>query len=192
MPHLIGERIVLREYRMEDFPHLRRWVNDPDVTDNLSEIFLYPHSEAETEAFLKMMVHGTGESRGFVIAEKESLAYIGQIDLHRIDWINRKAVMGIVIGRKDMQNKGIGGEAIRLLQRFVFHTLNLNRLELEVYECNERAIRCYRKAGFREEGRLRQRVYRKGKYWDVLVMAVLKEEFEREESKRNPGAKSGA
>ena len=69
---------------------------------------------------------------------------------------------------------------------------NLNRLELEVYECNERAIRCYRKAGFREEGRLRQRVYRKGKYWDVLVMAVLKEEFEREESKRNPGAKSGA
>jgi RimJ/RimL family protein N-acetyltransferase len=188
MPHLIGERIVLREYRMDDLPHLRKWANDPEVTDNLSNIFVYPHSVENTQAFLKMMVDGSAESKGFIIAEKDTLDYIGQIDLHRIDWINRNAVLGIVIGRKDMQNRGIGYEAIRLLQRFAFHTLNLHRLELEVYEFNERAIRCYRKAGFREEGRMRQRLYRHGKYWDILMMGILREEFERGVGNDDPGS----
>jgi len=56
----------------------------------------------------------------------------------------------------------------------------------------ERAIRCYRRAGFREEGRLRQRVYRKGKYWDVLLMGILREEFERGNAEQLAGAEGGA
>jgi RimJ/RimL family protein N-acetyltransferase len=192
MPHLIGKRIVLREYRMEDLPHVRKWVNDPEVTDNLSDIFVYPHTTENTEAFLKMMVDGSTDSKGFVIAEKDTLNYIGQIDLHRIDWISRHAVLGIVIGRKDMQNRGIGYEAIRLMQQFVFRTLNLHRLELEVFEFNERAIRCYRKAGFREEGRMRQRLYRHGRYWDILMMGILREEFEHGAGAADPGAAGDA
>lgn len=184
MPHLIGERIVLREYRMDDLPHIRKWVNDPEVVGTLSDIFLYPQTANDTEGFLRMMVDGTAESKGFVISEKGTLAYIGQIDLHRIDWKNRNAVLGIVIGRKDLHNRGIGCEAIRLLQTFAFRSMNLHRLELEVYEFNKRAIRCYQKAGFREEGRLRRKLYRDGRYWDVLLMGILRDEYEQMERER--------
>lgn len=177
MPHLIGKRIVLREYQATDLSYMRQWVNDPEITTMLSDIFLYPHSQQETESFLKMMMEGSS-FKGFVIADKDSGEYIGQIDLPRVDWKNRNATLGIVIGRKEYLGKGYGSESIRLLQNFVFHSLNLQRLELEVFEYNKRAYQCYLKCGFKEEGRLRNKIFRDGKYWDVIFMSILESEFE--------------
>jgi len=56
--------------------------------------------------------------------------------------------------------------------------MNLNRVYLDVFEYNERALACYRKCGFREEGRLRQDLFKHGRYWDRIVMGILGEEFE--------------
>ncbi|GJM72928.1 hypothetical protein HMSSN036_51440 [Paenibacillus macerans] len=109
-----------------------------------------------------MTMEGKTGSKGFVIAEKDTLEYIGQIDLHKIDWQNRSAVLGIVIGRKELLGQGYGREAIELMKRFVFERLNLNRLELEVLDFNERAYRCYLGCGFKEEGRLRQKEFKTG------------------------------
>lgn len=179
MPHLIGKRIILREYRLTDIKYMRQWANDREITDGLSDVFLYPHSEYETESYVKKMIEGSVKSKGFVIAEKESQEYIGQIDLHHIDWKNRCANLGIVIGRKDYIRKGYGKEAICLLQSFVFHEMNLHRLELEVYEFNDKALRCYERCGFREEGRLREKIYKNGKYWDLIQMGILRSEYEQ-------------
>jgi diamine N-acetyltransferase len=87
------------------------------------------------------------------------------------------AEFGIVIGDKSYWNQGYGTEAVRLLVRFGFHTLNLNRIFLRVYETNPRAIRAYEKAGFTSEGRERQAEFRNGKYIDVLRMSILRAEF---------------
>ncbi len=65
-----------------------------------------------------------------------------------------------------------------LLLRHGFATLNLNRIYLRVYAENKRAIRTYEKAGFVHEGRMRQGVYKHGKYFDVLFMSVLREEWD--------------
>ncbi|WP_028540217.1 GNAT family N-acetyltransferase [Paenibacillus sp. J14] len=178
MPHIAGERIVLREYQLTDLSYMRQWVNDPEITNGLSDILLFPHTSYSTESYLKMMIEGSTEIKGFIIADKDSKEYVGQIDLHKIDWKNRNAVMGIVIGRKEYLGKGYGSEAIRMLQDFVFQSLNLNRLELEVYEYNERAYRCYLKCGFKEEGRLRKKLYKNGKYWDIICMSILRSEYE--------------
>lgn len=168
---------------MTDLTYIREWVNDPEITNTLSDIFLYPHTEHETESYLKMMVEGNAASKGFIIADRDSKEYIGQIDLHNIDWKNRNAVLGIVIGRKEYWGQGYGSEAIRLLLDFVFMSLNLHRLELEVYEYNDRAYRCYLKCGFQEEGRLRKKLYRNGKYWDVICMSILRSEYEEAEQR---------
>lgn len=187
MPKLIGDRIMLREYRADDLIPMRSWVNDPEIVDQLSDIFLYPQTEGETETFLHTIVEKDDDHRGFVIAFKDTEAYIGQIDLFRFDWKNRSAEMGIVIGSRSMQRQGYGSEAIRLLQRFVFERLGLNRLQLEVYDFNRAAIGCYLKNGFREEGRLRERHYFNGRYCDVVVMSILKREYdERPSRKTNP------
>lgn len=177
MPYLNGERIVLRDYRLEDLSHIRKWVNDREITGTLHDVFNFPQTLHDSESFLKMMMESGSSTKGFVIAERESHEYIGQIDLHHIDWKNRCATMGIVIGRQELLGKGYGHEAIELLKDFVFNTINLHRLELDVYENNPRAYSCYLKSGFVEEGRLRKKLYRDGQYWDIIQMGLLREDY---------------
>ena len=176
MYRLEGERIILREYRKEDFSYIRKWINDYEITKYLSNVFLYPHSVVDTENFINAMMEG--KMRGFIIAHKETEEYIGQLDLIHIDWPNRVGTIGIVIGTKDNLSKGFGTEAIKLLQKFVFNKLNLNKLELDVRAFNERAIKCYEKSGFKIEGRIRENYFDNGKYTDTIKMGILKREWD--------------
>lgn len=176
MYRLEGERVILREYRKEDLPFMRKWVNDYEITQYLSNVFLYPHSVADTENFLNSMMEG--KMKGFVIAHKDTEEYIGQLDLIKIDWINRVATIGIVIGTKENLGKGYGTEAIKLLQKYSFNKLNLNKLELDVRAFNERAIKCYEKSGFKVEGVIRENYFENGKYTDTVKMGILRREWE--------------
>lgn len=178
MAILIGERIILREYRKEDLAYMRRWVNNIEITKTLSNVFLYAHTMNDTENFLNAMMNGSLGIKGYVIAHKDTSDYIGQIDLIGIDWVNRFGTLGIVIGSTENLSKGYGTEAIKLIQDFAFNKLNLHKLELEVRAYNNRAIRCYEKCGFVEEGRLRENFYTDGEYTDTLVMGILKSEYE--------------
>lgn len=180
MPRLFGEKVILREYQKGDLTHMREWVNDPEIVDNLSDIFLHAHSLNETENFLDAILEGKSENQiHFVIADKQTGNYIGQIDIIRIDWKNRVAELGIVIGKKDLLGKGFGTDAIKLLQYFVFEKLNLNRLQLSLHDYNKRAYKCYLKCGFIEEGCSRQSFFINGHYTDRIFMGILREEYYR-------------
>jgi RimJ/RimL family protein N-acetyltransferase len=183
MPRLQGSRIMLREYRRDDLPWIRQWVNDPAIVCHLSDIFLYPHPLESTEVFLDSILKGSSDSRGFVIADPSTQAYIGQVNLDAIDWKNRVGRIGIVIGSTEHMGYGYGTEAMKLLIAFAFNEMNLNRLELEFYDFNERAHRCYLACGFREEGRLRERQYKNGRYADVIQMGILRSDWEGDKLK---------
>lgn len=83
-----------------------------------------------------------------------------------------------MIGIKEYVGNGYSTEAIKTLQDFVFNRFNLNRLQLEVHDFNERAHRCYLKCGFKEEGRLREKNFINGRYSDTITMSILKREYE--------------
>jgi RimJ/RimL family protein N-acetyltransferase len=63
-----------------------------------------------------------------------------------------------------LQGKGYGTEAVKLLLKFAFNDLNLNKVYLKVFQNNERAIKCYLKAGFVKEGLLRKESFIDGSY----------------------------
>ncbi|MGZ9586096.1 GNAT family N-acetyltransferase [Paenibacillus marinisediminis] len=184
MPHWIGNRIRLREYRMDDLKHIRKWVNDGEVTAGLHDMFLRPHAEKTTEAFIQDMMSSNPNLQAYIIADRETEAYIGQIDMS-VDWKNRTGTIGISIGVKDQQGKGIGEEAIRLLMAVAYEQLGLHRIQLDVYSYNERAYRCYKRCGFIEEGRMRERLYRNGQRHDIVSMGILKREYDQD-AKNDP------
>ncbi len=113
----------------------------------------------------------------WVIALKENDQYIGSIGLHGIDWINRRAELGIVIGYEEYLDKGYGTEAIKLLLDFSFRQINLHRVRLRVHEYNQRGIQCYKNCGFKEEGRMRDEIFYQGKFWDMIFMGILEDEY---------------
>jgi diamine N-acetyltransferase len=70
---------------------------------------------------------------------------------------------------------------MRLLLQYGFNTLNLNRISLQVYHNNLRAIRSYEKAGYVHEGRKRQGMFQNGEYIDILLMSVLRSEWTQDD-----------
>ena len=111
------------------------------------------------------------------IQQADQWRAIGNCGYNNIDWRCNAAELGIFIGDKSCWNKGYGTQAMRMLLHFGFNTLNLNRIALDVYETNLRAVRSYEKAGFVHEGRKRQGMYKDGRYIDILQMSVLRDEW---------------
>ncbi|PWB52631.1 MAG: UDP-4-amino-4,6-dideoxy-N-acetyl-beta-L-altrosamine N-acetyltransferase [Candidatus Methanoperedenaceae archaeon] len=95
---------------------------------------------------------------------------IGVISLNRVDLKNSNAYIGIYT---NPYLSGMGGLLIECLKKLAFDKVKLHTLKLEVIEENERAIHFYKKAGFEEEGRLREFVFKTGKWLDVIVMGIL-------------------
>ncbi len=174
-PFLIGEKVYLRPLEKEDAPLFVTWFNDPDVRRLLKRF--QPMTLREEEGFLEQLA---GDENKVIlgIALHENDRLIGGTGLHQIDQRNRHAAFGIVIGDKTEWGKGHGTEATRLIVGHAFATMNLNRVWLHVYEYNPRAIRCYESVGFKKEGVLRQDTFRDGRYWDTVVMGILREEWE--------------
>ena len=113
----------------------------------------------------------------FSIIKSENDELIGNIGLMKIDNIRRTATLGIMIGEDKNRNKGYGTESIKILLDYGFNYLNLNNIMLEVFSFNERAIKSYKKAGFKEIGRRRKSYFLNGKYHDEIYMDILAEEF---------------
>jgi [ribosomal protein S5]-alanine N-acetyltransferase len=174
-PFLIGPTIYLRPLEPEDAPTIVTWFNDPEVTRTLR--MYQPMTLAKEKAFLEQRAKSETDV-SLAIVVRESDQFIGVTGLHEIDVRHRHARFGISIGVPSLWGKGYGTETTRLLVRHAFQTLNLNRVGLEVYEFNQSAVRCYEKAGYKIEGRLRQSYFGEGRYWDTIVMGILREEWQ--------------
>ncbi len=179
---IYGDRVVLREFRREDAGPIHRWVGDEEITKHLG-FLVFPQSLEETIAFVERQLTKKGAPNEgiFVIALRNdpNLEYIGAVGLHGISWRDRHAELGIVIGREDLLGKGLGTEAIRLALDFAFGFLNMHKVNLRVFEYNERGRRCYRRCGFIEEGRIREQRFYANRYWDEIIMGITCDEFAR-------------
>ena len=177
---IFAERIRLRGIEKSDLSRCVAWLNDPEVIENLT-IYAPLSMENEEIWFEGLSKRPIDEQILAVDVKKdEQWTYIGNCGFHNIDQRIRSAEIGIVIGDKRYWDQGYGTETVLLLLKYGFLTLNLNRIMLEVYETNGRAIRSYQKTGFVLEGRKRQGMYKEGKYFDVLIMSVLREDWLRE------------
>ncbi|ADL52386.1 GNAT family N-acetyltransferase [Clostridium cellulovorans] len=171
-----GEKIRLRAYEKEDAELAHKYFTTPETRKNIDIGIPYPISLREEEKWLETAVRD-GECYTFAIETLEDSKYIGGCGINNIDRKNSVATVGISIGDEEYKGKGYGTDAMKTLVNFIFNEVNVNKVKLNVFSFNERAIKSYEKVGFKKEGVLRQEIYRFGKYYDVIVMGILKEEF---------------
>jgi RimJ/RimL family protein N-acetyltransferase len=155
----------------------QRWINDFAVLRTLAVRAMRPMT-AEGEVAWYDRLAASEDDVTFTIYECASLRPIGTTALHQVDHYNRTATFGIVIGEKDCWGKGYGTEATRLMLDYAFTGLGLHNVMLQVFANNERGLRAYRRAGFREIGRRRQARRRMGEPEDIVLMDCLATEFE--------------
>ena len=111
------------------------------------------------------------------VEDKKTGKYIRGCGVNEGDWKNSKVVVGIFIGDVAYHSKGYGTDAMKVLVRFIFEQMNINKVKLEVYSFNKRAISCYEKVGFQVEGVLKEEIFRNGKYHDIIEMSIFKRDY---------------
>jgi len=176
MPILRGEHVYLRPAERTDVPNFVRWLNDAETTSFLN--MRAPMSEAMEEKWFEGMVERQGKDHyHYVICLLENDQPIGSLSLFAVDHVNGNAGIGISIGEKSLWGKGYGTDAMNALVDFGFGMLRLERMWLEVYVFNKRARRSYDKSGFVLEGTERHAVFKQGRYLDVELMSILRDEW---------------
>jgi diamine N-acetyltransferase len=172
-----GEKVALGPFTRAHVPLFARWENDFAV-GLYSGTPMRPRPQESFEAgFEERLKSERHDSVVFVIYDGASLKPIGDVGLRHIWPAQGIAEFGIAIGERDYWGKGYGTEATTLMLDFAFSVLGLRNVMLMTSAFNERAIRAYTRAGFKEFGRRRE-AWRVGdRYYDTVCMDYLASEF---------------
>ncbi|HME51519.1 MAG TPA: GNAT family protein [Candidatus Lokiarchaeia archaeon] len=173
----IGERTTLRLVDSNDLDSIMEWWNTYETRRFL--LTYIPYSRSQEEEWIKGTIAKANEKQefAFAIINNKDGKFLGTCSLMKIDWIYRSAVAGIAIHNPDNQDKGYGSDSLISLLKFGFRMLNLHRIELSVFEFNDRAKHVYENVGFTQIGRKRKQIFFEGVYYDEILMDFLSDEF---------------
>lgn len=178
---LRGARVALRPVEKTDLPLYTTWYSQYELLRTLSPA-----------AIRLMNLDGEDDWYRSVQANKSMWTFaadavddvhhpdgrlIGSVSLMAVDPKNHSAIFGISVADPALRGKGYGSEMIDLMLEWGFYELNLHRIQLSVMEFNPGAVRLYERKGFRHDGRLREAIWREGRYWDEHVMSILRREW---------------
>jgi RimJ/RimL family protein N-acetyltransferase len=175
-PFRRGHRVFLRAVEPADAPALVAWLNDQDNQQfTLGGVF--PMNAPKEAAFIDRVMQSekdlfVGLALAQPLAGLEAGTLVGAAGLHAIEWVHRFATFGILVGDARAKNQGLGTEATGLVLDHAFDVLNLERVELAVFDHNRRAEHVYRKLGFVEEGRRSKRCFKAGAWRDEILMVM--------------------
>lgn len=173
---LEGELCYLSPLGDEDGRRWAEWLNDTEVALPLGdEVFQVLGRSRMEEAARETQ---SRMDPVFTILDRKTDKPLGRIMLFGLCRAYGTANLGVFIGEKEYWSGGYGTDAIRLMLDYGFNMLNLHHISLGVFAFNERAIRCYEKAGFKVIGRRREARRWGNRYYDALLMDILASEYE--------------
>jgi Acetyltransferases, including N-acetylases of ribosomal proteins len=171
---LESEHLCLRPFEDGDEMFFTKWYNDKDTRAKIGEVMPLSHLKAG-----QLVRREDKDSVWFAITRKEDDKIIGETGLLRMFPAWRTTDLTIIIPDKENQRKGYGTEAINLVIDYAFGYLDYNRVSIGVVGFNENAINFYKQVGFKQEGIQEQGYYYNYKYYDFVMMRILKNEFIR-------------
>jgi len=151
-----------------------KWFEDLEVTRFLM-VQLPPSLEAEKE-----WLANTGRDPNVIywIIEHEGRV-VGGTGIVQIDWKNQHGMTGTVIGDKTVWGKGIAREMMQLRAVFAFTQTPLRKLKSGYLDGNEASARAQKAAGYREVGRLREERFGDGRWHDMILTELMREDWEK-------------
>ena len=172
---MIETRIYLRALEIDDYTTTARWHNDDEIWSSVVGPKYYVGNEYE-----KKWVEETIFSKDalkLAVCLREDCRHIGIVSLTAIDWINRSAQSNWMIGEKGLWGKGYATEAVLQLLDFGFQERGLHRISCSLLEGNTASRRVAEKCGYRQEGLLRDAVFKNGRFQNLVVMSILRDEY---------------
>ncbi|HEX2033088.1 MAG TPA: GNAT family protein [Chloroflexota bacterium] len=171
--------IELQRWTPADVPLLLAWVDSPARLVEWAgpAAFTYPLDEGQLLRHLEPATGTEPRLLAFRASERQTGDLAGYIELANIQRDHRSATISRVMVAPHLRGRGIGTQMVREVLRIGFEELKLHRVGLGVFAHNHSALACYRKAGFVEEGLLRDNLRMGDAYWSLCLMSVLEHEW---------------
>lgn len=159
------------------FENACRWINDPDISENLI-VGDFPLAKlTQKEWFNNVSIVKPNPSDIVFAIELLNGTHLGTSGIHGIDWRNGVASTGSYIGEKSEQGHGYGTEAAQVRAWYCFNVLGLRLLTSEFFGGNERSRKMQAKAGYLEAGRMPARFWKRGRYVDDCATYLTRERW---------------
>jgi len=167
------DRLVLRDLEEGDWRAVHSYASDSEVVRYMD---WGPNTEDETKKFIQRAIEGQREqprkNYELAIILKDGGRLIGGCSIHVSDPNNREGWIGYCLSR-DVWGRGYATETARALLRFGFDQLSLHRIFALCDPENLASAHVLEKAGMQKEGHFRERKFRKGKWHDELLYAII-------------------
>ncbi len=173
-PRIQGQVVLLRPVAEAEIPTMLEWFGDPGVLRYLGAAFNAVSPATEREWWEKA---GTEPDSVLWGVEFEG-RLVGTSAMFRIDWPNRNAMTGTMIGDRDAWGKGVATESMRLRATYAFRQLQLHKLVSGYYEPNVASGRAQASCGYRVIGRAREELYRDGRWSDLIMTELMRADWE--------------
>lgn len=168
--------IAFRVIEKGDLEILRKLHNDPSTWINLYNIdFIDEENQLE---WWKNLHNKKNDKRFVVCFADKPKEIIGRLRIQNINWLHHNCEVGLDI-LPEYRGKGYGKKSYEMVLEFLFNHYNMHMVYLQVADFNPSARKLYEKVGFKECGRLPEFYYRHGKYWDYIIMSIIKDEYKK-------------
>ncbi len=176
---LESELFYLRYPRITDADSLARNINHRDIARWTANV-PYPYKLQDAKEFIRLSQRRKKAKTFyfFVIVWKQSKEVIGGISLAHVSRTNKKAELGYWLCKR-FWNKGIATDAVKLLLKFGFYNLKLNRIYAGTFIGNISSQRVLIKSGFQLEGKFRNSFFKYNRYIDENIYSILKSDFRK-------------
>ena len=170
--------IRLGPFAKADFNKLISWVDsEEDLIQFAGPIFKFPLTERQLEKYLE------DKNRfAFKVIETDPEQTIGHCEIYLTE--ETAKLCRILIGEKSFRGKGLGLQIVNDLLEISFAHFDRPFIELNVYDWNVGAIKCYEKAGFAINKNKTSIIEVKGMLWNSLNMTIDKATWDKFNSNR--------
>lgn len=170
-----GKKVTLRAIEIKDLELLHKWSNDPEINYMLGG-WHFPSSMQDQEKWFASLSLSSNNQK-FAI-DTPDLGLIGMANLVEINWKDRNAFHGMLLGDKDTRGKGYGIDTVMAINKYAFEELGLMRMNTTIIANNEPSLGVYtKKCGWQIEGRKKNQYFRKNQWWDEVVVGITRDDY---------------
>ena len=180
---IIGKMVALRAIEREDLRVLQQWANDPEMCAMLGS-WHFPTSMNDTNKWFESLGVNSMHQRFAITLPGNKM--IGTANVIDINWKDRNAQHGLLIGDLENRGKGYAIDTIMAVMKYCFEELGMNRLDTTIIEYNQTSYNLYvNKCGWHEEGRQKNWYFRQNKYWDKFIIGITKDQYMESSIRKN-------